>query len=186
MVRMRVKIIAFEGEPIKVSNQYLFYKQFKFGECKQNVKHLSLGQFFFAQISPNDDPCIGELQLLYEDKLNHECLASIRLYFLPEQSPDGRQPRHGEHEVLAASEKVIIRLHDLVTWITDEVVWLTGLEVPCDACPLLQPFSSFTKTPINLSDKSNAVNIRQGASSMSTKFSRGLDFSDIEAEKSKF
>lgn len=36
-----------------------------------------------------------------------------------------------QHEVVAASEKVVLRLDDLVSWITDvEVEWLTGLEVP--------------------------------------------------------
>lgn len=88
---------------------------------------LMLGEFFFLRISPHDDPCIGELQLLWEDRQRNQLLSSTRLYFLPEQTPDGRQSHHGEHEMLAASKKVVLRLTDLVSWITHKVYWIAGL-----------------------------------------------------------
>lgn len=47
--------------------------------------------------------CIGELQLLWIDKNSEQTLASLRLYFLPENTPEGRMD-HGEvgkfHETL--------------------------------------------------------------------------------------
>jgi hypothetical protein len=39
--------------------------------------------------------CIGELQLLWSDKNSDQVLASLRLYFLPENTPEGRMD-HGE------------------------------------------------------------------------------------------
>lgn len=39
--------------------------------------------------------CIGELQLLWIDKNSEQVLASLRLYFLPENTPEGRLD-HGE------------------------------------------------------------------------------------------
>ena len=87
----------FIGQPCGHHGQYTFYKAFKYQKRGSGkVKILMLGQFFFVRISAHDDPCIGELQLLWEDRANNQVLSSTRLYFLPEQTPDGRQPLHGE------------------------------------------------------------------------------------------
>ncbi|RWS31834.1 AT-rich interactive domain-containing protein 5B-like protein [Leptotrombidium deliense] len=86
-------LCQFVGAPCGQHGNYKFYKAFK---CRQTSNVWALGQFFFVRISPKDDPCIGELQLLWEDKVNRQSLSSVRLYFLPEQSPDGRLCRHGE------------------------------------------------------------------------------------------
>ncbi|OTF74743.1 Bromo adjacent homology domain containing protein, partial [Euroglyphus maynei] len=77
-------------------------------------------------MSPDDDPCIGELQLVWDDHQHDQQLSSTRLYFLPEQTPDGRLSHHGQHEVMAAHDKVILKLTDLVTWITHKVDWIAG------------------------------------------------------------
>ncbi|RWS24499.1 Bromo adjacenty domain containing protein-like protein [Leptotrombidium deliense] len=89
--------VHFCGEPLKVS-QYLFYKRFQYSKSSEqsSLCALSLGDFFFARMSADSDPCIAEIKLLFEDRANRESLCSLRLYFLPEQSPDGREPRHGE------------------------------------------------------------------------------------------
>ncbi|XP_054167323.1 probable serine/threonine-protein kinase DDB_G0282963 [Oppia nitens] len=117
------------GDPCGQHGNYTFYKAFRYQlKGDSRIKILSLGEFFFLRISPQDDPCIGELQLLWDDRNSDQLLSSTRLYFLPEQTPEGRLSTHGEHEVLAASEKVILRLNDLVSWITDQVDWMTGLK----------------------------------------------------------
>ncbi|XP_076317554.1 uncharacterized protein LOC143229303 isoform X2 [Tachypleus tridentatus] len=116
----------FVGASCGHHGSYTFYKAFKYLKHGK-YKILTLGEFFFVRIPPDDDPCIGELQLLWEDKNSDQLLSSMRLYFLPEQTPEGRKSYHGEHEVLAASEKVILRLVDLVQWITEEVEWSHGL-----------------------------------------------------------
>jgi len=62
---------------------------------------LRLGEFFHARI---DDPAsnqpismVGELHLLWQDR-NHDGvkLASVRFYFLPEDSDEGQNPKHGQ------------------------------------------------------------------------------------------
>ena len=39
---------------------------------------------------------IGELQLIWEDRNTSQILSSLRLYFLPEYTPEGRMQWHGE------------------------------------------------------------------------------------------
>lgn len=46
--------------------------------------------------SDSDLISIGELQLLWMDKNSEQVLASLRLYFLPENTPEGRNDDHGE------------------------------------------------------------------------------------------
>ena len=89
-------MLQFVGSPCGQHGPYTFYKSFKYlrnGKYKQ----LSLGEFFFVQISEDVPLGIGELQLLWEDK-NADCthLTSVRLYFLPEHTPEGKQEYHGE------------------------------------------------------------------------------------------
>lgn len=73
----------------------VFYKAFKYKKDGKG-KIITLGQFFFMKILDSIPICIGELQLVWEDKASSTDLASVRLYFLPECTPDGRQPNHGE------------------------------------------------------------------------------------------
>lgn len=39
---------------------------------------------------------VGEAQLLWEDRSSGQILVSLRIYFLPENTPDGRCEEHGE------------------------------------------------------------------------------------------
>ena len=88
------------GNPCGHHGQCTFYKAFQYEHRPEQTKRvLMLGEFFFLRISPHDDPCIGELQLLWEDRQRNQLLSSTRLYFLPEQTPDGRQSYHGEVSV---------------------------------------------------------------------------------------
>lgn len=88
---------ALVGEPCGQHGNYTFYKAFKYQlKGDDRIKVLMLGEFFFLRISPHDDPCIGELQLLWDDRNSDQLLSSTRLYFLPEQTPDGRLSSHGE------------------------------------------------------------------------------------------
>jgi len=83
------------GDPICSEGQYIFYAGFEY--YHHNLKHkLCLNSFFFVKVSKQDDPCIGELSLVWKDKQADCLLASIRLYFLPEQTPDGRLATHGQ------------------------------------------------------------------------------------------
>ncbi|XP_039282710.1 uncharacterized protein LOC111045241 isoform X2 [Nilaparvata lugens] len=107
------------GVPCGQHGPYTFYKAFKYRKNgKANI--LALSEFFFVKMwSDNDLISIGELQLLWEDKNTEQTLASLRLYILPENTPDGRQDFHGEDEVLAITEKVVLRVEDLLTCLAD-------------------------------------------------------------------
>ncbi|KAL1423200.1 hypothetical protein MTO96_021188 [Rhipicephalus appendiculatus] len=118
--------MSFVGDPRGRSGSCTFYGGFEY-KNRSGLATLSVGQFVYVRISPNDDPCIAELQLLWKDHQHSAQLASVQLYFLPEQTPDGRLPHQGQHEVLAASEKAVLRLEDFVGCITDEVEWSHGL-----------------------------------------------------------
>uniref|UniRef100_A0A0K8TI64 ARID domain-containing protein n=3 Tax=Lygus hesperus TaxID=30085 RepID=A0A0K8TI64_LYGHE len=115
------------GSPCGEHGPYVFYKALKYSKNgKTNI--LALSEFFFVKLWPDSDfISIGELQLLWEDKNNEQTLASLRLYILPENTPDGRMDIHGEDEVLAITEKVVIRVEDLLTWITHATDWNWGL-----------------------------------------------------------
>jgi len=87
---------TFVGHPCGNHASYSFYKAIKYSKNGQ-TKILSLGEFFFVKIWPNSDlVAIGELQLLWEDKNTDQTLSSLRLYFLPEYTPEGRMHYHGE------------------------------------------------------------------------------------------
>ncbi|XP_063989214.1 AT-rich interactive domain-containing protein 5B-like isoform X2 [Diachasmimorpha longicaudata] len=106
---------------------YTFYKAVRIG----NGRVLRLGSFFLTKLWTDADlVSIGELQLLWIDSRgSNQPLASLRLYFLPENTPDGRRDTHGEDEVLTISEKVVVRVHDLVTWLAPSLEWSWGREV---------------------------------------------------------
>lgn len=75
--------------------QNTFYKAFKYfinGKC--NI--LTLGEFFFMKISKLSPVCVGELQMIYSIKEDDSVMTSVRAYFLPEHTPEGRQENHGE------------------------------------------------------------------------------------------
>lgn len=75
---------------------YTFYKAIRFVK-NGKPKILSLGEFFFVKIWPHSDlVSVGELQLFWEDRNTNEILSSLRLYMLPEYTPDGRMGWHGE------------------------------------------------------------------------------------------
>ncbi|XP_047002305.1 AT-rich interactive domain-containing protein 5B-like [Schistocerca americana] len=84
------------GAPCGHHGPYTFYKAFKYnknGKCRI----LALSDFFFVKLwSDSDLMSIGELQLLWMDKNSEQVLASLRLYFLPENTPEGRSDDHGE------------------------------------------------------------------------------------------
>ncbi|CAK8688092.1 unnamed protein product [Clavelina lepadiformis] len=123
---------------------------------------LGLGEFFFVQCHPGDPVCMGEIQLLWHDRHSGEDLASSRFYFLPETTPAGRSPLHGEDEVIAVSEKVVTRVSDLSSWVVEPQEWNYGCPLPptqvsrkCDVIrPITDPFSRYSviHASVNMSD----------------------------------
>lgn len=87
------------GTPCGQHGPYTFYKAMKYTkDGKTNI--LALSEFFFVKLWTDSDLIsIGELQLLWEDKNSEQTLASLRLYILPENTPDGRTDIHGEVSV---------------------------------------------------------------------------------------
>lgn len=116
------------GSPCGLHGPYTFYKAFRFNlDGKRRL--LSLGDFFLVRCQPGEPLCIAELQLLWEERTKLQLLSSSKLYFLPEDTPQGRSASHGEDEVIAVSEKVIVRLEDLVKWtIWDPHAWNRGMK----------------------------------------------------------
>lgn len=67
-----------------------FYKSVKTGD-----KTYSVSQFMPVKIWPDSVMLnIANIQLLWSDKT--EAFCSLKLYFLPENTPDGRLQQHGE------------------------------------------------------------------------------------------
>ena len=91
-----INCFQFCGYPCGKHGPYTFYKSLKY-EKDHKTRRLSLGDFFFVQINPDADIGIGEVQLLWEDK-NSDApyLASVRLYFLPQHTPEGRTSQQGQ------------------------------------------------------------------------------------------
>uniref|UniRef100_A0A0C9RMP8 ARID5B_1 protein n=1 Tax=Fopius arisanus TaxID=64838 RepID=A0A0C9RMP8_9HYME len=143
---------------------YTFYKAVRIGSGRV----LRLGSFFLTKLWTDADlVSIGELQLLWIDSRgSNQPLASLRLYFLPENTPDGRRDTHGEDEVLTISEKVVVRVHDLVTWLAPSLEWSWGREV----C-----FSSPGGSGENIDEK-----FQQQPQVLTDP---GIDFSDVEKQQ---
>ncbi|XP_051272710.1 AT-rich interactive domain-containing protein 5B-like isoform X2 [Dicentrarchus labrax] len=120
--------LTWVGSPCGSHGPYTFYKAFRFNlGCETRL--LSLGDFFVVRCEPGEPLCIAELQLLWEERTNHQLLSSSKLYFLPEDTPQGRSASHGEDEVIAVSEKVVVRLKDLVKWtVWDQHAWDRGMK----------------------------------------------------------
>ncbi|KAF8770658.1 AT-rich interactive domain-containing [Argiope bruennichi] len=85
----------FVGPPCGQYGAHTFYRGFRYTKAGKS-RDISLGEFFFVRMSADEDPCIGELQLLSSNRNNDLQLSALRLYFLPEQTPDGRLSHHGE------------------------------------------------------------------------------------------
>lgn len=105
------------GAPCGQHGPYTFYKAVKLFSTttiqQQQRRVLALGDFFFVKMWTDQEiVSIGELQLLWEDdkfglhnnghhhhqpsSSSSSPLASLKLYFLPENTPDGRHEEHGE------------------------------------------------------------------------------------------
>ncbi|KAJ8365641.1 hypothetical protein SKAU_G00144720 [Synaphobranchus kaupii] len=124
---MEPNSLKWVGSPCGLHGPYIFYKAFRF-HLEDKSRILSLGDFFFVRCKPEDPICIAELQLLWEERTTKQLLSSSKLYFLPEDTPQGRTVSHGEDEIVAVSEKVIVKLDDLVKWtVSDFSRWKCGL-----------------------------------------------------------
>ncbi|XP_072279223.1 AT-rich interactive domain-containing protein 5B isoform X1 [Pyxicephalus adspersus] len=124
---MEPNSLKWVGSPCGLHGPYIFYKAFQF-HLEDKPRILSLGDFFLVRCKPEEPICIAELQLLWEERIGRQLLSSSKLYFLPEDTPLGRNSDHGEDEVIAVSEKVIVKLEDLVKWAhLDFSKWKCGL-----------------------------------------------------------
>ncbi|XP_074928686.1 AT-rich interactive domain-containing protein 5B isoform X2 [Chelonoidis abingdonii] len=124
---MEPNSVQWVGSPCGLHGPYIFYKAFQF-HLEDRPRILSLGDFFFVRCKPEDPICIAELQLLWEERTTRQLLSSSKLYFLPEDTPQGRNSDHGEDEVIAVSEKVTVKLEDLAKWAhSDFSKWKCGL-----------------------------------------------------------
>ncbi|KAM9134597.1 AT-rich interactive domain-containing protein 5B isoform 1-T1 [Pangshura tecta] len=124
---MEPNSVQWVGSPCGLHGPYIFYKAFQF-HFEGRPRILSLGDFFFVRCKPEDPICIAELQLLWEERTTRQLLSSSKLYFLPEDTPRGRNSDHGEDEVIAVSEKVTVKLEDLAKWAhSDFSKWKCGL-----------------------------------------------------------
>ncbi|MEE6485420.1 hypothetical protein FKM82_014274 [Ascaphus truei] len=157
------------GSACGLHGPYIFYKAFQF-HLEGSPRILSLGDFFFVRCKPEDPICIAELQLLWEERTSKQLLSSSKLYFLPEDTPRGRNSDHGEDEVIAVSEKVIVRLEGLVKWAhSDFSKWKCGLRA----------------LPIKLKElgkngqKESLLKYRQST------LNSGLNFKDVFKEKAE-
>ncbi|KAB0347392.1 hypothetical protein FD755_004507 [Muntiacus reevesi] len=97
---MEPNSLQWVGSPCGLHGPYIFYKAFQF-HLEGKPRILSLGDFFFVRCTPKDPICIAELQLLWEERTSRQLLSSSKLYFLPEDTPQGRNSDHGEGCVLA-------------------------------------------------------------------------------------
>jgi hypothetical protein len=78
--------LQFVGAPCGSHGPYTFYKAIRF-HWNNKTHILALGDFFFLKILDNFPVCIGEIQLLWDEKNSeHQQLASVRLYFKPKDS----------------------------------------------------------------------------------------------------
>ncbi|KAM9365298.1 AT-rich interactive domain-containing protein 5B [Pholidichthys leucotaenia] len=169
---MEPNSLKWVGSSCGLHGPYIFYKAFKFTrDGKPRI--LSLGDFFFVRCKPEDPICIAELQLLWEERTSKQLLSSSKLYFLPEDTPQGRTVAHGEHEVIAVSEKVIVRLEDLVKWtITDFSGWAKGLKA--------EPLKPSVLRELGTNGRREALH-RYRESTLTS----GLNFKDVQREKAQ-
>uniref|UniRef100_A0A3B4V5E5 AT-rich interaction domain 5B n=2 Tax=Seriola TaxID=8160 RepID=A0A3B4V5E5_SERDU len=169
---MEPNSLKWVGSSCGLHGPYIFYKAFKFNrDGKPRI--LSLGDFFFVRCKPEDPICIAELQLLWEERTSKQLLSSSKLYFLPEDTPQGRTVTHGEHEVIAVSEKVIVRLEDLVKWtVPDFSGWAHGLKA--------EPLKPSVLRELGTNGRREALH-RYRESTLTS----GLNFKDVQRERAQ-
>lgn len=141
-----VSKLQFVGSPCGKHGPYVFYKAFKYFK-EDRTKILTIGEFFFLRLLRGGPICIGEIQLLWQDVQNRQNLSSLRLYFLPKDTPIGKLPSHGQDEVFSLSEKLVLRLQDLVKLIVHNVTWKIGFTGVCedDVLPALESVKKLQK-----------------------------------------
>ncbi|KAM9847692.1 AT-rich interactive domain-containing protein 5B [Aulostomus maculatus] len=169
---MEPNSLKWVGSSCGLHGPYIFYKAFKFHR-DDKPRILSLGDFFFVRCKPEDPICIAELQLLWEERTSKQLLSSSKLYFLPEDTPQGRTVTHGEHEVIAVSEKVIVRLEDLVKWtVPDFSGWADGLKA--------EPLKPSVLRELGTNGRREALH-RYRESTLTS----GLNFKDVQRERAQ-
>ncbi|XP_058507922.1 AT-rich interactive domain-containing protein 5B [Solea solea] len=169
---MEPNSLKWVGSSCGLHGPYIFYKAFKFSR-DGTARILSLGDFFFVRCKPEDPICIAELQLLWEERTSKQLLSSSKLYFLPEDTPQGRTVTHGEHEVIAVSEKVIVRLEDLVKWtVPDFSRWARGLKA--------DPLKPSVLRELGTNGRREALH-RYRESTLTS----GLNFKDVQRERAQ-
>ncbi|KAL0964510.1 hypothetical protein UPYG_G00324850 [Umbra pygmaea] len=169
---MEPNSLKWVGSSCGLHGPYKFYKAYKFHrDGKPRI--LCLGDFFFVRCKPGDPICIAELQLLWEEKTTKQLLSSSKLYYLPEDTPFGRTLSHGEHEVIAVSEKVIVRLEDLVKWTVPEFSgWAHGLRAA--------PLKPSVLRELGTNGRREALHRFREST-----FTSGLNFRDIQRERAQ-
>ncbi|CAF4892523.1 unnamed protein product [Pieris macdunnoughi] len=87
VIEIHLQILV--GAPCGHHGQYTFYKALRLTGSLERI--IAIGDFFFVRIWQDSElVSIGELQLLWTDRVSDQTLVSLRLYFLPENTPDGR------------------------------------------------------------------------------------------------
>ncbi|KAM6997060.1 LOW QUALITY PROTEIN: AT-rich interactive domain-containing protein 5B [Tautogolabrus adspersus] len=169
---MEPNSLKWVGSSCGLHGPYIFYKAFKFHRDGK-ARILSLGDFFFVRCKPEEPICIAELQLLWEERTSKQLLSSSKLYFLPEDTPQGRTISHGEHEVIAVSEKVIVRLEDLVKWtVPDFSGWAHCLKA--------EPLKPSVLRELGTNGRREALH-RYRESTLTS----GLNFKDVQRERTQ-
>nr|XP_057914345.1 AT-rich interactive domain-containing protein 5B [Doryrhamphus excisus]XP_057914346.1 AT-rich interactive domain-containing protein 5B [Doryrhamphus excisus]XP_057914347.1 AT-rich interactive domain-containing protein 5B [Doryrhamphus excisus] len=167
---MEPNSLKWVGSSCGLHGPYIFYKAFKFNRDSK-ARILSLGDFFLVRCKPEEPVCIAELQLLWEERTSKQLLSSSKLYFLPEDTPQGRNVSHGEHEVIAVTEKVIVRLQDLVKWaVPDFSGWAHGLKA--------EPLKASVLRELGTNGRREALH-RYRESTLTS----GLNFKDVQRER---
>ncbi|XP_061692561.1 AT-rich interactive domain-containing protein 5B [Syngnathoides biaculeatus] len=168
---MEPNSLKWVGSSCGLHGPYIFYKAFKFASRAAETRILSLGDFFLVRCKPDEPVCVAELQLLWEERTSRQLLSSSKLYFLPEDTPQGRGVSHGEHEVIAVSEKVIVRLQDLVKWtVPDFSGWTHGLKA--------EPLKASVLRELGTNGRREALH-RYRESTLTS----GLNFKDVQRER---
>lgn len=84
------------GPPCLQHPSYVFYKSFTY-KCNNGSRRiLTCGDFFLAQLTDSSPVCVGEVELVWKDVASNLLLVSVKFYFRPEHTPDGRQDETGE------------------------------------------------------------------------------------------
>uniref|UniRef100_A0AAV2JNU6 ARID domain-containing protein n=1 Tax=Knipowitschia caucasica TaxID=637954 RepID=A0AAV2JNU6_KNICA len=90
-----------------------------------------------------------------------------------EDTPLGKTVTHGEHEVIAVSEKVIVRLQDLVKWsVPDSSIWRHGLKV--------EPLKPAVLQKLGTNGRREALHRYREST-----WTSGLNFKDVQRERAK-